>query len=191
MRSASGSMDRRSRIRFTDDLPSIRCNENQITLAHQQAKRARPGFQTLPLQRRRLVAPSRLCFNLLCDYAANYCSSRNALQRGVGDPMSSLAKRYNISLMLAWRRYAANCRVPVPPSGYWARIRNDHSLMKPKLPRFPPGVSETARISPIVLHSRELPEAVKEQQAYEDIPEGATETVLEQAEALSQAWATV
>jgi hypothetical protein len=37
--------------------------------------------------------------------------------------------------------------------------------------RLPPGVSETARISPIVLHSRELPEAVKEQQAYEDIPE--------------------
>ncbi|MDX6463579.1 MAG: hypothetical protein QOJ51_2281 [Acidobacteriaceae bacterium] len=104
--------------------------------------------------------------------------------------MSSLAKRYNIS-DVGLAKVCRKLQVPVPPSGYWARIRNDHSLVKPKLPRLPPGVSETARISPIVLHSRELPEAVKEQQAYEDVPEQATETVLEQAEALSQAWATV
>jgi hypothetical protein len=76
------------------------------------------------------------------------------------EPMSSLAKRYNIS-EVGQAKVCSKLQVPVP-RGYWAGIRNGHHVAKPKLPKLPPGVSETTSISPIILCSRELAEAVKE-----------------------------
>jgi hypothetical protein len=86
------------------------------------------------------------------------------------EPMSSLAKRYNIS-DVALAKVCRKLQVPVPPRGYWARIRNGYKVTRPSLPNLPSGGHKSATISPSLGKSRKVPEAVREQQAYEALPE--------------------
>ncbi len=51
------------------------------------------------------------------------------------EPMSILAKRYNIS-DVALAKICRKLKVPAPSRGYWAKIRNGHRMNKPKLPSF-------------------------------------------------------
>ena len=63
------------------------------------------------------------------------------------EPMSSLAKRYNIS-DVALAKVCRKLQVPVPPRGYWARIRNGYKVTKPPLPQLPRGKQTSATVSP-------------------------------------------
>ncbi len=84
--------------------------------------------------------------------------------------MSSLAKRYNIS-DVAFAKVCRKLQVPVPPRGDWARIRNGYKVTKPSLPHLSPGDQTSATVSPSQTKSRDVPEAVKEQQAHKAAPE--------------------
>lgn len=86
------------------------------------------------------------------------------------EPMSSLAKRYNVS-DVALAKVCRKLSVPVPPRGYWARVRNGYKVTRPPLPKVNPGEQTSTSISPVLLRSRELPEAVQEQQTFEAAPE--------------------
>jgi hypothetical protein len=92
---------------------------------------------------------------------------RDDLYRGAWEnPMSILAKSYNIS-DVALAKICRKLKIPVPPRGYWARIRSGHRMNKPKLPKLPLGTAEVARISPVLLRDRTVPEAVVEQRLFE------------------------
>ena len=86
------------------------------------------------------------------------------------EPMSSLAKRYSIS-DVALAKVCRRLSVPVPPRGYWARIRNGYKVTRPPLPKANPGEQTSTTISPVLLRTRELPQAVQEQKAFEAAPE--------------------
>jgi hypothetical protein len=95
---------------------------------------------------------------------------REALYKEVWeDPISKLAIRYNIS-DVALAKVCRKLQVPVPPRGYWARIQNGQRLTRPKLPNLPNGELEEATISPVLLRSRPLPDAVVKQQKFEADP---------------------
>jgi DNA-binding transcriptional regulator YhcF (GntR family) len=86
------------------------------------------------------------------------------------EPISIIAKRYNVS-DVALAKVCRKLKVPVPPRGYWAKIRSGHQLNKPKLPKLPSGTPEVARISPNLDRSRTIPDAVREQLSFEAVPE--------------------
>src|ERR1035437_8584865 len=90
-------------------------------------------------------------------------------------PMSALAERYGIS-DVALAKICRKLKVPVPPRGYWARIRNGQRVTKPKLPQLPSGTPETATIAPVRDRSRLIPEAVIEQLAFEADPKNRIST---------------
>lgn len=85
------------------------------------------------------------------------------------EPMSSLAKRYNIS-DVALAKICRKLQVPVPARGYWARIRSGYKVGRPPLPNLSSGGQKSATISPSLRKSQKIPEAVQEQQAYEALP---------------------
>lgn len=86
------------------------------------------------------------------------------------EPMSSLAKRYHVS-DVALAKVCRKLGVPVPPRGYWARIRNGYRVTKPPLPKLDSGKQTSTTVSPYEAKSRDVPEAVKEQHVYEAAPE--------------------
>lgn len=76
----------------------------------------------------------------------------------LAEPMSSSAKRYNIS-DVALAKVCRKPGVPVPPRGYWARIRNGYKVTEPPLPKLPSGKQTSATVSPNQAKSRDVPEA--------------------------------
>jgi hypothetical protein len=85
------------------------------------------------------------------------------------DPISKLAIRYNIS-DVALAKVCRKLHVPVPPRGYWARIQHGQHVARPKLPKLPNGGLEEATISPALVRSRILPDAVVKQKEFEGNP---------------------
>jgi len=56
-------------------------------------------------------------------------------------PVEKLAKEWALS----GRGLARAChrlKIPVPPSGFWARVQNGHRMRRPRLPELPPGEAE-------------------------------------------------
>jgi len=49
------------------------------------------------------------------------------------DPVTIVAKRYGIS-DVALRKICRRMNIPVPPRGYWARLRSGERVKKPPLP---------------------------------------------------------
>ena len=95
---------------------------------------------------------------------------REALYREVWeDPISKLAIRYNIS-DVALAKVCRKLHVPVPPRGYWARIQHGQHVTREKLPKLPNGALEEAIISPVLVRSRILPDAVIKQKEFENNP---------------------
>ena len=72
--------------------------------------------------------------------------SRSQLYQEIwNEPVRTVAGRYRVSdvaLAKACRKY----RVPLPPRGYWSKVRAGHRLPKPPLPRLPDGESQTIAI---------------------------------------------
>lgn len=85
------------------------------------------------------------------------------------EPMSRLAKRYNIS-DVGLAKVCRKLDIPIPPRGYWARIQSGQKLTRPALPKRAEGVPEKATIAPLVSISRDLPEAVSFQRSFESDP---------------------
>jgi hypothetical protein len=85
------------------------------------------------------------------------------------DPISKLAIRYNIS-DVALAKVCRKLHVPVPPRGYWARIQHGQHVTRPKLPKLPIGAIEDTTISPVLVRSRILPDAVVKQKEFEVDP---------------------
>ena len=84
--------------------------------------------------------------------------------------MSSLAKRYNIS-DVGLAKVCRKLQIPVPPRGYWAKVRNGYKITRPPLPKLLPKQLASATISPLFPVAREIPEEVQKQQAFEAAPE--------------------
>ncbi|WP_125486421.1 hypothetical protein [Edaphobacter aggregans] len=82
--------------------------------------------------------------------------------------MSILAKRHNVS-DVALAKVRRKLQVPVPARGYWAKVRSGQRMNTPKLPRLRPGTPEVAKISPNLLRSLTIPEAVREQLSFEPL----------------------
>lgn len=95
---------------------------------------------------------------------------RNKLYEQVWkEPMSRLARRYNIS-DVGLAKVCRKLKVPIPPRGYWARVQSGQKPVRPELPKLTKGAPETATISPVVSRSRDLPEAVRLQRSFEADP---------------------
>lgn len=85
------------------------------------------------------------------------------------EPMSSLARRYNIS-DVGLAKVCRKLNVPIPPHGYWAKVQSGQKPIKPELPKLSQGTPQTATISPVVSPLRDLPEAVRFQRSFEADP---------------------
>lgn len=49
-------------------------------------------------------------------------------------PAQQVAKSYGVSVP-KFRKVCRGLKVPVPPRGYWARVRNGHGMKRPALPK--------------------------------------------------------
>jgi hypothetical protein len=86
------------------------------------------------------------------------------------EPVSVLAEKYGIS-DVALAKIGRKLNVPLPPRGYWARVRSGYRDTKPALPKLAPGLPDHAIIAPVVNRLRQLPEPVQRQKAFEALPE--------------------
>jgi hypothetical protein len=72
------------------------------------------------------------------------------------EPTSVIAQRFSVS-GVALRKACIKAAVPVPPRGYWAKLRAGKRVRRPPLPRRPPGMAEELRVGGRGYYSYSVP----------------------------------